>query len=111
MTPTNRPIEDSAATLARRFPGVAVWFGPATRRWWALVRSTGRWCLVEAGGPRALSQMIDSAMAVPSPPENKASEPGVPATDGRPAKAPASARRPASPVSHRRSPGRHARVR
>jgi hypothetical protein len=95
-------IDEEAANLARRFPDVAVWFGAATRRWWALVRSTGRWCLVEAGGPHDLSHLIATAKAVPSLPGNV-----------RPVTVravPASPRRPASPESRRRSPGRHARV-
>lgn len=96
-------IDAEAAVLARRFPGVALWFGMATRRWWALVGSAGRWCLVEAGGPHALSQLIASAKAVSSRPGS-----------ARPAVAPVRTM-PASPhraaASRRRSPGRHARVR
>jgi hypothetical protein len=87
-------IDEETANLARRFPGVAVWFGAATRRWWALVRSTGRWCLVEAGGPRDLSRLIDSARAIPSRPRNAAPVRAL----------------PASPQPRRRSPGRHSRA-
>jgi hypothetical protein len=92
-------IDEEWADLARRFPDVAVWFGAATRRWWALVRSTGRWRLVEAGGPHDLSHLIASARAAPARPVN------VP-----PARAvPASAHRPASSPEPRRR-GRHARA-
>lgn len=60
-------VDAETAILARRFPDVAVWFGAATRRWWALVGSAGRWRLVEAGGPHDLSQLIVSARAASSP--------------------------------------------
>lgn len=54
-------IEAEAADLRRRFPGVVVWFGLATRRWWAMFSSAGRWHLVEANGPYDLRRLIGIA--------------------------------------------------
>jgi hypothetical protein len=59
-------IEAEAAELSRRFPGVVVWFGFATRHWWAMVATAGRWRLVEANGSHDLSRLIDSVRARPN---------------------------------------------
>lgn len=56
--------EAEANAVRRRFPGVEVWFGGATRRWWAVVDSVaGRSELVEAGSPYDLCQLIAAAVA------------------------------------------------
>ena len=44
------------------FPGVPVWFGLATRRWWALVPAAGGWRLVEADRPDGLRMQIRGAL-------------------------------------------------
>jgi hypothetical protein len=57
-------VEADASDVRRRFPGVAVWFGGATGRWWAVIESVpGHSQLVEAGNPYDLCRLIDSARA------------------------------------------------
>lgn len=54
-------VADAAAILTRRFPGLLIWFGTHTRRWWALVHVHGQWRLVEAGGHEDLTRVIVDA--------------------------------------------------
>jgi hypothetical protein len=57
-------VEAEAADLRRRFPEIMVWFGDATRHWWAVVESPpDSWHLIEANGPYDLCRLIDSARA------------------------------------------------
>jgi hypothetical protein len=57
-------VEAEAADLRRLFPGIVVWFGGATRHWWALVESPpDGWRLVEADRPYDLRRLIDSIRA------------------------------------------------
>ncbi|MCO5993010.1 hypothetical protein [Actinoallomurus rhizosphaericola] len=58
---------DALAVLTRRFPGVVIWFGAATRSWWAMVWISGRWRLVEAMDPEELTKAILSAATWPYP--------------------------------------------
>jgi hypothetical protein len=44
--------------LARRFPGVLVWFGPYTRRWWAMVSPPRQPRLLEASDPDELTRLL-----------------------------------------------------
>ncbi|GAA2129256.1 hypothetical protein [Actinomadura napierensis] len=46
--------------IERRYPGVTVWFGETTFRWWAMVWC-GTWRLLEASTPRGLVGAIESA--------------------------------------------------
>lgn len=63
------------ADLRHRCPDALVWFGHATRRWWAAVESApGRWHLVEADRPEDLRRLIDATRATlsrsaPVPPQ------------------------------------------
>ena len=48
-------LERTLADLRRRFPGVCLWRGEHTGRFWALVRHAGHDRLVEAASPDALA--------------------------------------------------------
>jgi hypothetical protein len=56
------------AILTHRFPGVPLWFGKATRSWWALVRVSQGWRLVEAADVEELTRAIIKADTWPCPP-------------------------------------------
>lgn len=56
------------AILTCRFPGVALWFGEATGSWWALVRVSRGWRLVEAADVEELTRAIIQAETWPRPP-------------------------------------------
>ncbi|WP_460357037.1 hypothetical protein [Actinoallomurus acanthiterrae] len=58
---------DPLTVLARRFPGVMIWFGPATQSWWAMLWVSGRWRLVEAVDADELTKAILSAATWPYP--------------------------------------------
>lgn len=58
---------DPAAVLARRFPGTVCWFGPPTGSWWAVVRVSCGWRLVEAVAPEELTRAIIEARTWPWP--------------------------------------------
>ncbi|GAA1544887.1 hypothetical protein GCM10009678_29410 [Actinomadura kijaniata] len=47
--------------LQEQFPGVRVWYGEATRAWWALVPSANGPRLVEAPTPQLLRDAIINA--------------------------------------------------
>jgi hypothetical protein len=56
-TPTSAPSAVDPAALRqvmRRFPATPIWFGPWTRRWWALTADR----LVEAETPAALGYAL-----------------------------------------------------
>lgn len=56
---------DTAAVcreIERRCPGVVVWFGTHTFRWWALVWS-GTWRLVEASTPDDLLATVHAVQS------------------------------------------------
>jgi hypothetical protein len=82
-------FEAQAADLSRRFPGVVVWFGFATRHWWAMVATAAdRWCLVEANDPYDLARSIEAARPVVSNPERwRAASAGRPGAHRRPGRA------------------------
>lgn len=70
--PVTVPPHDPALALSllrRRFPTVCLWFGTATRHWWAVV--DGR--LLEARTPQELGLRIDLA-ATDSPRPGKLGE-------------------------------------
>ncbi|MEV5747154.1 hypothetical protein AB0L00_04995 [Actinoallomurus sp. NPDC052308] len=56
--PVGGDIIATTSILRRRFPSAVVWFGPFTRRWWAMVRAGDRWCLVDAPDPDELTGSI-----------------------------------------------------
>lgn len=56
--PAHDDVTATVSLLRRRFPFAVVWFGPFTRRWWAMVRRSGRWSLIEAPGPEELTWAI-----------------------------------------------------
>jgi hypothetical protein len=58
----------AVAILTHRFPGVPLWFGEATRCWWALVRVSWGWRLVEAADVEELTRAIIQADTWPRPP-------------------------------------------
>ncbi len=62
VTVTDLPLDrigsSVVAELHTRFPDCLVWFGSATGRWWALVRSRS---LVEGAHPHELADAIDKA--------------------------------------------------
>lgn len=62
--------------LAHRFPKIPIWFGHATRNWWAMVG--GR--LIEATTPEELGRLLDYAQPQPErgrPARRTDSSPGV----------------------------------
>ncbi|MBA9003078.1 hypothetical protein [Thermomonospora cellulosilytica] len=53
--------------LARRefgneFPSITIWFGLATRKWWALVPAPGGWWVLDSPHPEDLRMQIRGAM-------------------------------------------------
>lgn len=60
--PISGDVLATASTLGRRFPFAVIWFGAFTRRWWAMVRTGGRWRLVDAQGPEELTRAIIYAL-------------------------------------------------
>ena len=70
--------EAEAADFRRQFPGVLLWFGAATRHWWAMVRLGGRWRLIEAARPYALRSALARLVSLeaPSAPGRHAREDG-----------------------------------
>ncbi|GAA4619984.1 hypothetical protein GCM10023196_002200 [Actinoallomurus vinaceus] len=58
----------AVAILTHRFPGVPLWFGEATRSWWALARVSWGWRLVEAADVEELTRAIIQADTWPRPP-------------------------------------------
>ncbi|MFB4316720.1 hypothetical protein [Actinomadura sp. 21ATH] len=74
-----------AQALGRRFPGWTVWFGPFTRRWWALPPRERDGGFVEAETPQTLIARIEVVQHADDP--TQPGEPARPATgDGlRPA--------------------------
>lgn len=56
----------TAAVLSRRFPGATVWYGRRTRRWWAVIRASGRWLLIEAAGPDELTRALIERLRAPA---------------------------------------------
>jgi hypothetical protein len=59
--PPPEAVTAARAALQRQFPGVVVWYGRATSRWWAFV-PIGEWGhLIEATTPEQLAQQIATA--------------------------------------------------
>ena len=56
-------VAATVAALQRRFPGVVVWYGRRTARWWALLPPSERGLLLEGGTPEQLIQAIATARA------------------------------------------------
>jgi hypothetical protein len=56
-------IRDAEADLARRYPGVLVWFGFETWQWWAAPLRRGPGGLVAASSPQELAQLLDAMEA------------------------------------------------
>ena len=56
-------IRDAEADLARRYPGLLVWFGSETWQWWALPSRRGPGGLVAASSPQELAQLLDAMEA------------------------------------------------
>jgi len=50
--------------LQRQFPQVPVWFGLATRRWWALVATGGEHGLVATASPGELAEVLTAVCRV-----------------------------------------------
>ncbi|GAA2432102.1 hypothetical protein GCM10010191_52540 [Actinomadura vinacea] len=89
--------------LRRRFPGARVWWGEATREWWAMLRDrSGRDLLVEADSPAELSHRVAAVLTVPR--FARVHQPGA---VSRPAPGVPAPRRPAMPTEPRASRGRH----
>lgn len=53
------PEREALQTLVRRFPGTPVWFGHATRHWWALAGDR----LFEVDSAGELGMLLDSLQA------------------------------------------------
>jgi hypothetical protein len=62
--------------LRRRFPGTAIWFGPYTGSWWAMLRSPAGWRLVEALDPEELTRAINNSGSWPWPVGTRRASPG-----------------------------------
>jgi hypothetical protein len=62
-----KPAPMAVAILRHRFPGVPLWFGEATGSWWALLRVSWGWRLVEAADVEELTQAIIQAESWPRP--------------------------------------------
>lgn len=60
-------IEPAKQTLARRFPGLVIWFGQWTGSWWALIPPPVGWRLVEAVDPDELTRAVIAARTWPRP--------------------------------------------
>ncbi|GAB3960905.1 hypothetical protein GCM10029978_011650 [Actinoallomurus acanthiterrae] len=61
------PDPTTVAILTYRFPGVSLWFGETTGSWWALVRVSRGWRLVEAADVEELTRAIIQAESWPRP--------------------------------------------
>lgn len=59
---------DPVIVLRRRFPGLVFWYGSCTRSWWAIVRVSQGWRLVEAMDGYELTQAVLTAATWPYPP-------------------------------------------
>jgi hypothetical protein len=59
---------DPVTVLRRRFPGLVFWYGLRTRSWWAMVRISRGWRLVEAMDADELTQAVLTAATWPYPP-------------------------------------------
>jgi hypothetical protein len=107
LTDNNLPSDDHAAeveALGRRYPRWTIWFGLATRSWWALPpREQDTGGFVEAATPQKLIARIETHPAVPAP----AGHPPVPASAHRPQHQPArpNPHHPAHQAPHQ--PARH----
>jgi hypothetical protein len=56
-------VAATVAALQRQFPGVVVWYGRTTARWWALLPPAEQGHLLEAATPELLTQAIAAARA------------------------------------------------
>ena len=56
-------IGEAGAELARRYPGVLIWFGCETWQWWALPLRRGPGALVAASSAQELAQLLDAMEA------------------------------------------------
>jgi hypothetical protein len=65
--PSEAEIHDDMAAIARRFAGVLVWFGRATREWWALAGPSE---LVAAPTAPELAALLDKRLNVPPQPRS-----------------------------------------
>ncbi|MEV5748978.1 hypothetical protein AB0L00_14270 [Actinoallomurus sp. NPDC052308] len=61
----------SGMVLRRRFPGLVFWYGLRTRSWWAMVRVSQGWRLVEAVDADELTQAVLMAATWPYPPARR----------------------------------------
>lgn len=64
-----RPVEAAVGDLREQFPGVVLWFGRYTGRFWALVRGRDFARLVEAITPEELATAIRKPRGWPWPPQ------------------------------------------
>jgi hypothetical protein len=64
-TPWRSETSATVYELQRRFPGVWIWYGAHTRRWWAGVMNVG---LLHAETPAALSHALQGLAVQPRPP-------------------------------------------
>ncbi|POM24464.1 hypothetical protein BTM25_30930 [Actinomadura rubteroloni] len=62
--PTAAATAAAVRGLQDQFPGVRVWYGKATRSWWALVPLGGGSRLLEAAAPQTLRDAILNARAL-----------------------------------------------
>jgi len=67
-------IRKAEASLARRYPGVLIWFGSETWQWWALPSWPGPGGLVSASSPEELAQLLDAMEAARRPPSAAADD-------------------------------------
>lgn len=65
--PARTKRADPVTVLRRRFPGLACWYGLRTRSWWAMVRVSQGWRLVEAMDADELTRAILTAATWPYP--------------------------------------------
>jgi hypothetical protein len=62
--PYEAAIREGLAALARRFPGIPVWFGRSTLQWWGLVDRGYASRLVSAQSPPELAAALEQVLAV-----------------------------------------------
>lgn len=62
VAPWDRHVsaEEEAAHIRAQFPGIVLWFGSATRHWWAMIRLGGGWRLIEVDRPRDMAKTLDA---------------------------------------------------